>query len=133
VAEERRVVTILFADVAGSTAMGDALDPEDVRALLRRYYDVARETVTEHGGILEKFIGEEEITVADLKAATAEAPTPTRLFHLARAYYLTRDRSAATKVLTEARDRHGLKLRALHPIEQETCQRLGADLNVKLE
>ena len=35
--------------------------------------------------------------------------------------------------LTEARDRHGLKLRALHPIEQETCQRLGADLNVKLE
>jgi class 3 adenylate cyclase len=57
-AEERRVVTILFADVAGSTALGDALDPEDVRILLRRYYDVARETVTEHGGILEKFIGD---------------------------------------------------------------------------
>jgi len=47
VAEERRVVTILFADVAGSTALGDALDPEDVRVLLRRYYDVAREIVTE--------------------------------------------------------------------------------------
>src|ERR1700704_5773765 len=62
-AEERRVVTILFADVAGSTAMGDALDPEDVRALLRRYYDVARETVTEHGGILEKFIGDAVVAV----------------------------------------------------------------------
>src|SRR5260370_117121 len=38
--------------------MGEALDPEDVRILLRRYYDVARDTVNEHGGILEKFIGD---------------------------------------------------------------------------
>jgi class 3 adenylate cyclase len=63
VAEERRVVTILFADVAGSTALGDALDPEDFRVLLRRYYDVAREIVTEHGGILEKFIGDAVVAV----------------------------------------------------------------------
>jgi len=63
VAEERRVVTILFADVAGSTALGDALDAEDVRILLRRYYDLARETVTEHGGILEKFIGDAVVAV----------------------------------------------------------------------
>src|SRR6202140_3538800 len=62
-AEERRVVTILFADVSGSTALGDVLDPEDVRVLLRRYYDVARETVTEHGGILEKFIGDAVVAV----------------------------------------------------------------------
>src|ERR1700726_4887658 len=62
-AEERRVVTILFADVAGSTALGDALDPEDVRILLRRYYDVAREAVGEHGGILEKFIGDAGVAV----------------------------------------------------------------------
>jgi class 3 adenylate cyclase len=59
-AEERRVVTVLFADVAGSTALGDALDAEDARNLLRRYYDIARETLTEHGGILEKFIGDTE-------------------------------------------------------------------------
>ena len=62
-AEERRIVTILFADVAGSTALGDALDPEDVRVLLRRYYDIARETVSEHGGILEKFIGDAVVAV----------------------------------------------------------------------
>jgi class 3 adenylate cyclase len=61
--EERRVVTILFADVAGSTALGDTLDPEDVRILLRRYFDLARETVTEHGGILEKFIGDAVVAV----------------------------------------------------------------------
>lgn len=62
-AEERRVVTILFADIAGSTALGDALDPEDVRVLLRRYFDVAREVITEHGGILEKFIGDAVVAV----------------------------------------------------------------------
>ena len=91
-AEERRVVTILFADVAGSTALGDALDPEDVRILLRRYFDLARETVAEHGGILEKFIGDAVVAVfgfpqthdddpqralaAALRCATASVPTP---------------------------------------------------------
>src|SRR5713226_8661764 len=43
--------------------MGDAFDPQDVRVLLRRYYDLARETVTEHGGILEKFIGDAVVAV----------------------------------------------------------------------
>lgn len=62
-AEERRVVTILFADVAGSTALGESLDPEDARMLLRRYYDIARDTVTEFGGILEKFIGDAVVAV----------------------------------------------------------------------
>ena len=62
-AEERRVVTILFADVAGSTALGETLDPEDARLLLRRYYDIARETVSEYGGILEKFIGDAVVAV----------------------------------------------------------------------
>ncbi|HVH66143.1 MAG TPA: adenylate/guanylate cyclase domain-containing protein [Candidatus Acidoferrum sp.] len=63
VIEERRVVTILFADVAGSTALGESLDPEDARILLRRYYDTARDTVTEFGGILEKFIGDAVVAV----------------------------------------------------------------------
>ncbi|MDQ6885287.1 MAG: AAA family ATPase, partial [Candidatus Dormibacteraeota bacterium] len=62
-AEERRVVTVLFADVAGSTALGEAMDPEDVRVLLRRYYDLATEVVSEHGGILEKFIGDAVVAV----------------------------------------------------------------------
>lgn len=62
-AEERRVVTILFADVAGSTALGETLDPEDARILLRRYYDLARDTIAEYGGILEKFIGDAVVAV----------------------------------------------------------------------
>lgn len=40
--EERRLVTILFADVQGSTSLGETLDPEDLRALLSRYYAIAR-------------------------------------------------------------------------------------------
>ena len=43
--EERKLVTILFADVTGSTALGEFLDPEDLRALMSRYYDHAREVI----------------------------------------------------------------------------------------
>jgi class 3 adenylate cyclase len=74
VAEERRVVTVLFADVAGSTALGDSLDPEDARILLRRYYDIARETVAEHGGILEKFIGDAVVAVFGFPLAHDDDP-----------------------------------------------------------
>ena len=38
-------MTVLFADVAGSTALGESLDPEDLRALLGRYYGIARDVV----------------------------------------------------------------------------------------
>ena len=55
---ERRLATILFADLVGSTALTVGLDPEDARALLERYYDVARAVLAEHGGTLEKFVGD---------------------------------------------------------------------------
>ena len=54
--EERRIVTVLFADVAGSTEIGESLDPEDVRVLLARYYTIARDVLSAHGGTVEKFI-----------------------------------------------------------------------------
>ncbi len=57
-AEERRLVTVLFADVVGSTALGESLDPEDVRDLLRRLFAVATDAVERHGGRVEKFIGD---------------------------------------------------------------------------
>lgn len=62
-AEERRVVTILFADVTGSTALAEHSDPEDVRALLGRYYEIARRVIGEHGGTVEKFIGDAVMAV----------------------------------------------------------------------
>ncbi|HUG29410.1 MAG TPA: adenylate/guanylate cyclase domain-containing protein [Candidatus Limnocylindria bacterium] len=57
-AEERRLVTVLFADVVGSTTLGEALDPEDVRAILARLFGIATDSVERHGGRVEKFIGD---------------------------------------------------------------------------
>ncbi|HZW74502.1 MAG TPA: adenylate/guanylate cyclase domain-containing protein, partial [Caldimonas sp.] len=67
--DERRIVTILFADVADSTALGEALDPEDLRALLARYYAIAREVIEAHGGTLEKFIGDAVMAIFGLPRA----------------------------------------------------------------
>jgi class 3 adenylate cyclase/tetratricopeptide (TPR) repeat protein len=64
--EERKLVTILFADVTGWTALGEALDPEDARALMGRYYQHARRVIAEHGGTLEKFIGDATMAVFGL-------------------------------------------------------------------
>src|SRR5712692_7959991 len=67
--EERKLVTILFADVTGSTELGESLDPEDVRALLGRYYAIAKEIVAAHGGTIEKFIGDAVMAVFGLPQA----------------------------------------------------------------
>ena len=67
--EERKLVTILFADVTGSTALGESLDPEDVRALMGRYYAHARRVIADHGGTLEKFIGDAVMAVFGLPRA----------------------------------------------------------------
>ena len=67
--EERRLVTILFADVRGSTALGESLDPEDLRALLSRYYAIARDVVGDYGGTIEKFIGDAVMAVFGLPVA----------------------------------------------------------------
>ena len=68
-AEERRIVTVLFADVTGSTALGEELDPEEVRSLLARYYEIAKAVVADHGGTLEKFIGDAVMAIFGLPAA----------------------------------------------------------------
>jgi class 3 adenylate cyclase len=68
-AEERRIVTVLFADLTGTTVLGEARDPEDVRALLTRYYQIARDIVSTHGGTLEKFIGDALMAVFGLPQA----------------------------------------------------------------
>ncbi|MFN8623560.1 MAG: adenylate/guanylate cyclase domain-containing protein [Chloroflexota bacterium] len=72
--EERRLVTILFADVAGSTGLGEALDPEDLRALLARFFAAAREIVQAHGGTVEKFIGDAVMAVFGIPAAHDDDP-----------------------------------------------------------
>ncbi len=67
--DERRLVTVLFADVVGSTALGESLDPEDLRRLLSRFYDIARNIVDGHDGTLEKFIGDAAMAIFGLPLA----------------------------------------------------------------
>ena len=72
--EERRLVTVLFADVVGSTSLGEELDPEDLRALLARYYAIAREVIGARGGTLEKFIGDAVMAIFGLPTAHDDDP-----------------------------------------------------------
>lgn len=67
--EERRLVTVMFADVVGSTALGEQLDAEDLRAMLADYYSTAKDVVTSYGGTLEKFIGDAVMGVFGLPHA----------------------------------------------------------------
>src|SRR4051794_10042428 len=61
--EQRKVVTIVFCDVTGSTALGERLDPEPLRALLARYFERMKGIVERHGGSVEKFIGDAVMAV----------------------------------------------------------------------
>jgi class 3 adenylate cyclase/tetratricopeptide (TPR) repeat protein len=61
--EQRKVVTVLFCDVAGSTALGERLDPEALREVMNAYFEVARAAIERHGGTLEKFIGDAVMAV----------------------------------------------------------------------
>ncbi len=59
----RRTVTVLFCDLAGSTALGERLDPEALRAVLSRWYEEMRAPLERHGGTVEKFIGDAVMAV----------------------------------------------------------------------
>ena len=56
--EQRKVVTVLFCDLVGSTALGESTDPEALRARMRRYFEDLRVILERHGGSVEKFVGD---------------------------------------------------------------------------
>ena len=60
---ERRIVTVLFCDLAGFTSLSDRLDAEDVAIVQNAYFEAVRYAVTRHGGTLEKFIGDAAVAV----------------------------------------------------------------------
>src|SRR3954451_20673711 len=60
---ERRIVTVLFADLVGFTTLSEEFDAEDVAAIQDRYFAAVRDTVGRYGGRLEKFIGDAAMAV----------------------------------------------------------------------
>ena len=62
-AAERKLATVLFADLVGSTALGERQDPERTRALLERFYDAMADEIGRAGGTVEKFAGDAVMAV----------------------------------------------------------------------
>lgn len=93
--EVRKVVTVLFCDLTGSTALGDRTDPETLRGLMRRYYETARAVLERHGGTVEKFVGDAVMAVFGIPVASED------------------DALRAVRAAVELRDTvHGLELDA---------------------
>ena len=94
---ERKLATVLFADLVGSTALGGELDPEYARDLLERFYDAMEAEIALGGGTVEKFIGDAVVAVFGAPAAQedhAERALQTALWMLERLRELFADRLA---------------------------------------
>src|SRR5215471_8713814 len=72
--EERKVVTVLFADLVGFTSRAEQMDPEDVRALLSPFYARLRAELEWFGGTVEKFIGDAVVALFGAPAAHEDDP-----------------------------------------------------------
>jgi class 3 adenylate cyclase/tetratricopeptide (TPR) repeat protein len=67
--ESRKVVTVLFCDLVGSTALGESTDPEALRGRMRRYFADLRAILERHGGAVEKFVGDAVMAVFGIPVA----------------------------------------------------------------
>ena len=103
----RKTVTIVFCDVTESTALGESLDPETLQAVMGRYFSAMRAALEEHGGTVEKFIGDAVVAVFGipvvheddaLRAVRAAVAMRTALTELNRE--LHRDRGVSLSVRT---------------------------------
>src|SRR6187402_223299 len=72
--EERKVVTVLFADLVGFTSQAERLDPEDVRAILDGYHARLRTELERYGGTVEKFIGDAVMALFGAPVAHEDDP-----------------------------------------------------------
>jgi class 3 adenylate cyclase len=102
----RRTVTVMFADVTGSTTLGEKLDPETLRRILARYYSEARSAVERHGGTIEKFIGDAVVGVFGVPRRHEDDPV-----RALRAAVEVRDRVRSMSAKLEARVGQRLEIR----------------------
>jgi class 3 adenylate cyclase/tetratricopeptide (TPR) repeat protein len=101
---ERRLVSVLFADLVGFTTLSEGRDAEDVRELLDRYFALCRETVGRYGGTIEKFIGDAVMAVWGTPIAQEDDAE--------RAVRAALDLVDGVRRLGEGADSHDLALRA---------------------
>jgi class 3 adenylate cyclase/tetratricopeptide (TPR) repeat protein len=71
---ERKLATMVFADLVGSTQLAAELDPEDLRRRLAPFFEVARSTLIEHGGTVEKYVGDAVMAVFGVPRAHGDDP-----------------------------------------------------------
>src|SRR5689334_19565504 len=101
---ERRLVSVLFADLVGFTSVSEARDPEETRELLSRYFDSCRRLIALYGGVVEKFIGDAVMAVWGTPIATEDDAE--------RAVRAALDLVAAVSALGDEVGAPGLKARA---------------------
>jgi class 3 adenylate cyclase len=99
--QERKVVSVLFADLVGFTSQAEQLDPEDVRAILSGYHERVRWELERYGGTVEKFIG--DAVMAIFGAPTAREDDPERAV---RAALAVRDAIAELNDAADSRELH---------------------------
>jgi len=101
--EERKVVTVLFADLTGSTALGEQLDPERLRALLSEYFAAMASVIESWGGTVEKFIGDAVMAVFGIPSMHEDDAE--------RALRAALEMQARLREMNpELRERHGVQL-----------------------
>ncbi|MDP8955461.1 MAG: AAA family ATPase [Actinomycetota bacterium] len=104
-ARERKLVTVLFADVTGSTTLGEEMDPEHLKDVMSAYFDAMREEIQAEGGTVEKFIGDAVMAVFGVpKAHEDDAARALRA--------ALRMQERLTQLNDEIFPKHGVALRA---------------------
>ena len=71
---ERKLGTMVFADLVGSTELATDLDPEELRHRLAPFFEVARATLEEHGGRVEKYVGDAVMAVFGVPRSYGDDP-----------------------------------------------------------
>src|SRR5690242_8870305 len=117
-ASERRLVSVLFADLVGFTPLSESRDAEDVREFLSRYFDSCRRIISLYGGTVEKFIGDAVMAVWGTPTATEDDAE--------RAVRAALDLVAAVSGLGEEIGQDDLRARA-GVLTGEAAVTLGAD------